>query len=260
MIYKQNLILGCLLVFLLTLSSCASMNNVGDYMAARSAESYGDQFYAQKDYSNAFTEYQKAANYNGKYGQYMVATMYLEGRGTKKNYKKFVEWMSKSAANGYTSANYLMGQDKLASDPGKAVQNFMKAADDEHGGSMYALGLLYATGNGVEKNDKEALRWFRMAQAQGFPVSQKLLDEKTIQNYITKEQKKVSYAPKVKSKKKQIVYDIQKELQRLGYNPGGVDGLFGANTKTAIQKFQKDHKMVSNGKVSETLLIILRSK
>jgi len=52
----------------------------------------------------------------------------------------------------------------------------------------------------------------------------------------------------------QTVADVQRELSRLGYDPGPVDGQFGPQTKTAIRTYQEDYNLVVDGRASRPLL------
>lgn len=56
----------------------------------------------------------------------------------------------------------------------------------------------------------------------------------------------------------ELVQEIQKELIALGFNPGSPDGLMGQNTERAIQKFQRENGMDTDGKASEDLLRRMR--
>jgi len=47
-----------------------------------------------------------------------------------------------------------------------------KAADGGAENCQYALGLAYAKGNGVDKDQAEALKWWRKAAEQGFPEAE----------------------------------------------------------------------------------------
>jgi peptidoglycan hydrolase-like protein with peptidoglycan-binding domain len=58
----------------------------------------------------------------------------------------------------------------------------------------------------------------------------------------------------------QRVRAIQKRLWRLGYRPGQVDGLFGAQTQAAIQWFQLKHGLVPDGVVGSQTLSVLRER
>jgi peptidoglycan hydrolase-like protein with peptidoglycan-binding domain len=40
---------------------------------------------------------------------------------------------------------------------------------------------------------------------------------------------------------------LQQTLSRAGYNTGGADGIFGANTKAAVQRYQRAHGLTADG-------------
>jgi DNA invertase Pin-like site-specific DNA recombinase len=54
------------------------------------------------------------------------------------------------------------------------------------------------------------------------------------------------------------VRDVQRELQRLGYEPGPVDGLFGPRTQAAVQWFQIKHGFRPSGVIDSATLAHLR--
>lgn len=56
-----------------------------------------------------------------------------------------------------------------------------------------------------------------------------------------------------------LVLETQKQLSRLGYNPGPLDGLMGKKTRQAIMAFQRKHGQPVTGKASEKLLQQLES-
>jgi peptidoglycan hydrolase-like protein with peptidoglycan-binding domain len=47
--------------------------------------------------------------------------------------------------------------------------------------------------------------------------------------------------------KGQDVKDLQEALKTLGFNPGPVDGIFGAKTETAVRAFQTDRGITVDG-------------
>ena len=52
----------------------------------------------------------------------------------------------------------------------------------------------------------------------------------------------------------QVIANVQAELQRRGYEPGGVDGEFGPMTRRAILDYQQDNGLPVTGEIDETTL------
>lgn len=55
------------------------------------------------------------------------------------------------------------------------------------------------------------------------------------------------------------VAEVQVLLGKLGYDVGKVDGKFGPGTAAGIRKFQQDHNLEVDGKVSEALIASLKA-
>src|SRR4051812_3577764 len=51
------------------------------------------------------------------------------------------------------------------------------------------------------------------------------------------------------------VRDLQEALKALGYDPGPVDGVFGAKTETAVEKFQQAQEIPADGAVGRVTWI-----
>ena len=51
-----------------------------------------------------------------------------------------------------------------------------------------------------------------------------------------------------------IIYDVQKKLKEIGYDPGTIDGIFGKKTATAVAEFQRDKDIPPTGKIDEATL------
>jgi len=62
------------------------------------------------------------------------------------------------------------------------------------------------------------------------------------------------------SDERQRVATVQMLLVELGYDPGGIDGLKGKNTQTAIRSFQREHAIHPDGDISHRLITKLRSQ
>jgi hypothetical protein len=62
----------------------------------------------------------------------------------------------------------------------------------------------------------------------------------------------VAPAPEVNTDNPTV--DVQRELSRRGYDPGGVDGVLGPQTEEAIIEFQRDNGMRQTGRIDSSLL------
>src|SRR3954464_10030294 len=51
------------------------------------------------------------------------------------------------------------------------------------------------------------------------------------------------------------VRDLQEALKALGYDPGPVDGIFGATTESAVKKFQQAREIAADGVVGRVTWI-----
>lgn len=263
-------LVGCILFVLL--NGCSGVVDsvksgaVGavDYVKANTAVERGDAAYERGDFQRAFAYYRNSAELGHDYGQFMLANMYLSGKGTKRDKQAYVRWMEKSAESGYPPANYLIGVGIYSKTPQNAelaIEYLEKAAQKEHAGAMHMLGLIWATGTGVKKSNAEALRWFRMAKANGLPVEDRLLSEAGIAEYV-RELERTPLPPTMGSRavstsNRDLVRNIQQGLADIGYDPGPVDGLYGTRTKSAIQALQKDVGIVPDGEASQKVLELI---
>lgn len=55
------------------------------------------------------------------------------------------------------------------------------------------------------------------------------------------------------------VLELQRELNRLGFDAGPVDGLMGARTRSAIHAYQRDHNLLVDGQPTSSLLSHVRA-
>lgn len=252
--YVAKLFLA-LVICIVATGSCRSaawgFYNPLNYFKGSLAESNGDQAYEEKNYPVAFSEYKKAAEAGSPYGQFMLANMYLAGQSVEKNPEQYMHWLGQSAENGYPPANYLMGMAYLYSDKSMAAGYLKAAADKEHGASMHMLGMMYARGVGVAKNTDEAVRWFRLARAQGYPVPDQMLTQSGIEASLKE--------GNTAKKRENLVQEIQQRLISLGYKPGPADGLYGKKTRNAIIAFQQKSGLKPDGQATVRLLEALKS-
>ncbi len=253
--------LACTCMAIVLLSACAVVDRIKSDMAIRDAESA----YAAKDYATAAEAYRHSADVGSGYGQYMLSWMYAEGKGVKRDKAEADRWMHKAAESGYPAANFTMGVrslggvgEKRNSQAGAAY--LLKAAQGEDEIAMFYLGLLHMYGTGVTADTTEALRWFRMAKAHGYPVHPVLLTEEGViaQAKVKPKAKPGLTEVRKQQDKKSVIREIQSELNRLGYAVGKPDGMAGSKTRSAVQAFQRAQGMKLDGKLNDGLLEALK--
>lgn len=54
--------------------------------------------------------------------------------------------------------------------------------------------------------------------------------------------------------------DVQAVLEKLGYDPGKIDGVFGSLTREALKKFQVDNGLIASGSIDDASTIALLAK
>ena len=152
-----------------------------------------------------FKEKLREASQGNSNAQYDVGTMYQNGRGTRADRNKAIEWYQKAAAQNYEKATsrlellqsneerfykeraraekgdvesqYNLGNMYTKGvgvniDPSQANAWYEKAASQGHVKAEYKLGLIYYEGNGVNRNNKTAFKWFKSAAENGYPGAQ----------------------------------------------------------------------------------------
>lgn len=100
---------------------------------------------------------------------FLTGMMCVQGLGTEPDTQKGLQMLNDSAEKGHIEAQYTIGLIALeARDYKKAYLWLRKAADQNLGEAQYKLGTMYQDGLGLEKDSKEAEKWFLKAEENGF--------------------------------------------------------------------------------------------
>ena len=152
-----------------------------------------------------FREKLQEASEGNSNAQYDVGAMYQNGRGTRADRSKAIEWYQKAAAQnnekavsrlkllqsnaerftkeraraekGDVESQYSLGNMYTRGvgvniNPSLANTWYEKAASQGHVKAEYKLGLIYYEGTGVKQSHTTALKWFRSAAGNGYPAAQ----------------------------------------------------------------------------------------
>ncbi len=122
----------------------------------------GDYYMAGKDYAEAVKWFRKAAEI--KYDYFALHDSSFRGR--KKRGEALRKRSIKASAYMQLAEIYLYGGNGVEKDEAEAVQLFRKAAEQGNAAAQVALGRCYLGGVGVGRDEAEAIRWFHRATKQ----------------------------------------------------------------------------------------------
>ncbi|HVW14183.1 MAG TPA: caspase family protein [Mucilaginibacter sp.] len=132
----------------------------------------GKRRFDNGDYDIAYNLLYKSREINDPEVWFDLAYMKSNGKGTKLDFRKAIEYYLKSAELGNSSAEnnlgWLFGSGKgTLRDYQKAVEWYTKAAQAGNPSAETNLGLMYEQGKGVTKSPGDAITWYRKAARQG---------------------------------------------------------------------------------------------
>jgi TPR repeat protein len=124
-----------------------------------------------QDYAEALRWIRKGADQGDACGQYNLGRTYRCGLGVETNNIEAMNWYRKAAEQGDASAQNDLGwmyeQRGQADDYAEAMRLFGKAAEHGDARAQYNLGRMNESGKGVDQDNAEAMRWYRLAAAKG---------------------------------------------------------------------------------------------
>ncbi len=246
---------------------------------------YADGRGVKQDMGQASVWYGKSAELGFAPAQYRIGNLYEKALGVERDITRAKTWYQLAAEQGNASAMHnlavlhAMGADGTP-DNQSAARWFRSAADLGVKDSQFNLGILAAKGVGMPRSLEESYKWFALAAKSGDSDAASKRDE--IANALTPDQlmqakaavelwKSAPVDPEANSVEipeswqvddgatagidmKKAVGNIQRILNKNGYDAGGADGVMGEMTKSAIMAFQRDNDMTPNGLVDEKLV------
>jgi len=127
-----------------------------------------------KDLSEAFKWYDKAAALGYNEAQYNVCRLTAQGLVSPADYKGALKWCSTLAENGDAWGEYGLARVYeqgvgIAPDLKKAAEWYKKSAEQGHPSAQLGLAGLYAEGKGVQQDLVEAYKWAAIAGVKKHP-------------------------------------------------------------------------------------------
>jgi localization factor PodJL len=256
-------------------------------IGSRYAEGRG----VKEDTATAAKWYEKSAELGFAPAEYRIANFYEKGIGVTRDIPKSKTWYQLAAEQGNASAMhnlavlFAMAADGVT-DNQSAAKWFQKAADLGVKDSQFNLGILAAKGVGMPQNLEESYKWFALvakggdkdAAAKRDEIAKALHPEQleraraTVELWKPKPLDQAANSVDIPDAwqdtptttasidMKKAVQNIQRILNKNGYDAGGTDGVMGGRTKSAIMAFQTDNGMQATGEVDENLVKALLAR
>lgn len=134
---------------------------------------YGERGCARDD-TETYLWSQRAADAGEEYGQYYAALCHMNGIGTPVDRERAVGLFRQAWENGFVAAGYELGRayergDGVERDDSKAVKWYFDTAHKGHAPSQHMVGeyWLRAAASGLQGDPAAALSWFGLAADQG---------------------------------------------------------------------------------------------
>lgn len=129
------------------------------------------QAFQKGDLSKAVELWLSEANAGDSEAQYILGSLYFEGKGVTQNYAEAMKWFQASAEQGYALsqnalANMYFSATGVDTDYALAVHWWLLASEQGISDSQNNLAVAYRDGLGVTKDPKAAIRWFEKAAFQ----------------------------------------------------------------------------------------------
>ncbi|PAQ08516.1 peptidoglycan-binding protein [Mesorhizobium temperatum] len=257
-------------------------------IGSRYAESRG----VKQDMAAAAKWYEKSAELGFAPAEYRIGNFYEKGTGVARDVKKAKTWYQLAAEQGNASAMhnlavlFAMAADGVT-DNESAAHWFQAAADLGVKDSQFNLGILAAKGVGMKQNLEDSYKWFALVAKTGDKDAAAKRDE--IAKALRPEQLERARAaaelwkakpldPAANSADipeswqdgtpqttasvdmKKVVQNIQRILNKNGYEAGNADGVMGQKTEDAIMAFQTDNDLKPTGALDEKLVKALLAR
>lgn len=134
-----------------------------------------------RGYIDAYSTFTREARNGNHEAEYSLGLMYARGQGVTKDYGAALSWFQKAYDGGYLGAGYYLGKMYLMGlgtekDPQRAQRLFESVVSFDCR-ARYELGLLFFTGEDMERDLKASSEWMRRAADAGHPEAQFVLGQ-----------------------------------------------------------------------------------
>ena len=218
----------------------------------------------EQNYQRGVELFKESARYGSTDGAYMAGMSYLAGRGVEQNNSEAAYWLDLAAAKDHPEALYQLSVLYLNGSGVKSNAQWYaflvnRAADLGHPQAAFDTAVGYVKGFGVSVSPASAWYWFSVARVKGLPKADRLQARMLL---LTNQRQRDQAVRQMRYKGGKLDRStsqfIQQRLTDLGYQPGGVDGIWGAKSAQAFQRFTQQELLLSDMKLNWNNLKLIR--
>ena len=235
--------------------------------------------YLRGDYAAAYRGFGRLARQGNADAQNYLGVMYRFGEGVPQDYAEAVKWYRRAAERGNADAQnalgFMYGDGKgVRRDDAEAMRWYRRAAEQGHATAQGNLAYSYRMGLGVPPDFVRAYKWYSLAisrysasQIGSRDIALQSLNriaahltavqlaraQRLARQWRPKLETALRRPPSSDTQDQRRVAALQRDLARLGYDPGPADGVAGPRTRAAVQAFQAVAGLPVDGRVSEKL-------
>lgn len=134
--------------------------------------------YKSGDKASAIEAWKMAAEAGNPAAQHNLSVVYRTGDGVAKDEQMALDFLVKSAEQGYVPAVYDMGSFYLQQgNTAQAAPLLQAAAEQGYAPAQFNLGVMLVRGDGVAQNEELGVQLIRQAAEQGFQPAQQALQQ-----------------------------------------------------------------------------------
>ena len=203
--------------------------------------------YQAGEYQRAFALLEPLAVQGDPQAQFLLGRMYAEGQGLLRDYSRAHTWLTLAANNGVNEALYAKSDVAGRMSTRDIIASMQRQGSIADGTYELASAAGPAEGDGAEVAVAGGGAAPAAAQQQASEPAQATPAATPADDGIDD------------LTRRDLVRAVQEELNRLGFDAGTPDGLFGPSTRGAIQAFERSAGREAAGEATPDLLRALRA-
>lgn len=144
-------------------------------VSSLNATTYKEAKQIEKEFGvlKALSAYKALSKQNDKEAIFRLAMIYSKGKPIKRNLTKTKQLLEKASKLGYLKATYFLGKLYLSRkspfyNSTTAFNTFLEASNNNYAPAQNMIGQFLLTGKVIDKDYKEAVKYFEKSSAQGF--------------------------------------------------------------------------------------------